>query len=161
MATRFDSSLVRRFLRSATRHHGCGHTRTFATPRPGWLAARSLHRSEARVRAKCWCAAIYRQPCRGGGRCSPVRHVGRGRACCIPPAAKGAAIIPRLLSGGALRPPVGDSMSFAFVFPGQGSQSIGMLAALSKTDPIIRATFEEASAALGYDLWQLTQEGPK
>jgi len=52
-------------------------------------------------------------------------------------------------------------MSFAFVFPGQGSQSIGMLAALSQTDPIIRATFEEASAALGYDLWQLTQEGPK
>ena len=40
-------------------------------------------------------------------------------------------------------------MSFAFVFPGQGSQSIGMLAALSQTDPIIRATFEEASAALG------------
>jgi [acyl-carrier-protein] S-malonyltransferase len=52
-------------------------------------------------------------------------------------------------------------MSFAFVFPGQGSQSIGMLAALSQSDPIIRATFEEASAALGYDLWQLTQEGPK
>jgi len=52
-------------------------------------------------------------------------------------------------------------MSFAFVFPGQGSQSIGMLAALSQTDPVVRATFEEASAALGYDLWQLTQEGPK
>jgi [acyl-carrier-protein] S-malonyltransferase len=52
-------------------------------------------------------------------------------------------------------------MSFAFVFPGQGSQSIGMLAALSHTDPVVRATFEEASAALGYDLWQLTQEGPK
>ena len=52
-------------------------------------------------------------------------------------------------------------MSFAFVFPGQGSQSTGMLAALSQTDPVVRATFEEASAALGYDLWQLTQEGPK
>ena len=52
-------------------------------------------------------------------------------------------------------------MSFAFVFPGQGSQSIGMLAALSQTDPVVRATFDEASAALGYDLWQLTQEGPK
>ena len=52
-------------------------------------------------------------------------------------------------------------MSCAFVFPGQGSQSIGMLAALSQTDPIVRATFDEASAALGYDLWQLTQEGPK
>ena len=52
-------------------------------------------------------------------------------------------------------------MSFAFVFPGQGSQSIGMLAALSQIDPVVRATFDEASAALGYDLWQLIQEGPK
>ena len=52
-------------------------------------------------------------------------------------------------------------MSFAFVFPGQGSQSIGMLAALAQSDPVVRATFDEASAALGYDLWQLIQEGPK
>ncbi len=52
-------------------------------------------------------------------------------------------------------------MSFAFVFPGQGSQSVGMLAALAQTDPVVRATFDEASAVLGYDLWQLTQEGPK
>jgi [acyl-carrier-protein] S-malonyltransferase len=52
-------------------------------------------------------------------------------------------------------------MSFAFVFPGQGSQSVGMLAALAQTDPIVRATFDEASAVLSYDLWQLVQEGPK
>jgi [acyl-carrier-protein] S-malonyltransferase len=52
-------------------------------------------------------------------------------------------------------------MSFAFVFPGQGSQSVGMLAALAQADPVVRATFDEASAALGYDLWQLIQEGPK
>jgi [acyl-carrier-protein] S-malonyltransferase len=52
-------------------------------------------------------------------------------------------------------------MSFAFVFPGQGSQSIGMLASLAQSDPIVRTTFDEASAALGYDLWQLIQEGPK
>jgi [acyl-carrier-protein] S-malonyltransferase len=52
-------------------------------------------------------------------------------------------------------------MSFAFVFPGQGSQSIGMLAALAQTDPVVRATFDEASAVLGYDLWRLVQEGPK
>ena len=52
-------------------------------------------------------------------------------------------------------------MSFAFVFPGQGSQSIGMLAALAQSDSIVRTTFDEASAALGYDLWQLVQEGPK
>jgi [acyl-carrier-protein] S-malonyltransferase len=52
-------------------------------------------------------------------------------------------------------------MSFAFVFPGQGSQSVGMLASLSGTDPVVRATFDEASAALGYDLWHLVQEGPQ
>ena len=52
-------------------------------------------------------------------------------------------------------------MSFAFVFPGQGSQSIGMLAALAQSDPVVRSTFDEASAVLGYDLWRLAQEGPK
>jgi len=51
-------------------------------------------------------------------------------------------------------------MSFAFVFPGQGSQSVGMLAGLAGTDPVVRATFDEASAALGYDLWTLIQQGP-
>jgi len=49
---------------------------------------------------------------------------------------------------------------FAFVFPGQGSQSIGMLAGLAALDPVVRATFDEASQVLGYDLWQLAQEGP-
>jgi len=52
-------------------------------------------------------------------------------------------------------------MSFAFVFPGQGSQSLGMLAELAGTAPIVRSTFDEASAVLGYDLWRLVQEGPK
>jgi [acyl-carrier-protein] S-malonyltransferase len=51
-------------------------------------------------------------------------------------------------------------MSLAFVFPGQGSQSVGMMSALAKVSPVIGATFEEASAVLGYDLWQLCQEGP-
>ena len=50
-------------------------------------------------------------------------------------------------------------MSFAFVFPGQGSQSVGMLADFAQTDEV-RDTFREASAALGYDLWALIQEGP-
>ena len=50
-------------------------------------------------------------------------------------------------------------MSLALVFPGQGSQSIGMLAQLAQTWPQVQETFEEASQALGYDLWQLTQEG--
>lgn len=50
-------------------------------------------------------------------------------------------------------------MKFAFVFPGQGSQSLGMMAAYGDS-PVIRATFDEASAALGRDLWQLVGEGP-
>lgn len=49
---------------------------------------------------------------------------------------------------------------FAMVFPGQGSQTVGMLAELAAANPIVEATFKEASDALGYDLWQLTQQGP-
>ena len=52
------------------------------------------------------------------------------------------------------------SGSLAFVFPGQGSQSVGMLAKLAEESPIVRATFAEASGVLGYDLWQLCSEGP-
>ncbi|MFS2159622.1 ACP S-malonyltransferase [Pseudomonas sp. Pseusp122] len=53
------------------------------------------------------------------------------------------------------------SASLAFVFPGQGSQSLGMLAELGAQYPLIIDTFKEASAALGYDLWALTQQGPE
>ncbi|WP_304164471.1 ACP S-malonyltransferase [Lonsdalea britannica] len=49
---------------------------------------------------------------------------------------------------------------FAMVFPGQGSQSVGMLAELAETNPVVKDTFDEASSVLGYDLWQLAQEGP-
>lgn len=52
-------------------------------------------------------------------------------------------------------------MSFAFVFPGQGSQSLGMLAALGESRAEVRDTFTEASDALGYDLWALCQQGPE
>ena len=52
-------------------------------------------------------------------------------------------------------------MSFGFVFPGQGSQSLGMLAALAAAEAGVRATFDEASTALGYNLWRLVQEGPE
>jgi [acyl-carrier-protein] S-malonyltransferase len=52
-------------------------------------------------------------------------------------------------------------MSLAFVFPGQGSQSVGMLAEPGAVEPVVRATFAEASDVLGYDLWQLCQEGPE
>lgn len=48
----------------------------------------------------------------------------------------------------------------AFVFPGQGSQTVGMLADLAAQFPIVEQTFSDASAALGYDLWQLVQTGP-
>ena len=51
-------------------------------------------------------------------------------------------------------------MSVAFVFPGQGSQSVGMLAELAADFPVVGQTFAEASEALGYDLWQLVQDGP-
>ncbi|WP_313072919.1 ACP S-malonyltransferase [Atlantibacter hermannii] len=49
---------------------------------------------------------------------------------------------------------------FAFVFPGQGSQSVGMLADVAAQYPIVEETFAEASAALGYELWALVQQGP-
>ena len=52
-------------------------------------------------------------------------------------------------------------MTLAIVFPGQGSQSVGMLAALAATEPKVRQTFDEASAVLGYDLWSLCQQGPE
>ena len=52
-------------------------------------------------------------------------------------------------------------MAFAFVFPGQGSQSVGMLAQLAAAEPLVQETFAEASEVLGYDLWKLCQGGPE
>lgn len=49
----------------------------------------------------------------------------------------------------------------AFVFPGQGSQSVGMLAGLSDLHPVVRETFAEASEGAGVDLWALSQQGPE
>ncbi|MFN3920704.1 MAG: ACP S-malonyltransferase [Methylohalobius sp.] len=49
----------------------------------------------------------------------------------------------------------------AFVFPGQGSQSVGMLAELARVSPKVQETFAEASDVLGFNLWQLVQEGPE
>ncbi|SDO77070.1 [Acyl-carrier-protein] S-malonyltransferase [Halomonas shengliensis] len=48
----------------------------------------------------------------------------------------------------------------ALVFPGQGSQQVGMLRELAERYSVVGTTFEEASEALGYDLWQVVQEGP-
>jgi len=52
-------------------------------------------------------------------------------------------------------------MTIACVFPGQGSQSVGMLAVLAAACPEVKETFDVASEALGYDIWQLTQQGPE
>lgn len=49
--------------------------------------------------------------------------------------------------------------TLAFVFPGQGSQKIGMLAELAGSYPVITETFSEASEVLGYDLWDMVQNG--
>ncbi|MGL9750851.1 MAG: ACP S-malonyltransferase [Symbiopectobacterium sp.] len=49
---------------------------------------------------------------------------------------------------------------FAMVFPGQGSQTVGMLAELAAQYPVVQDTFAQASEVLGYDLWQLTAQGP-
>ncbi|MCK7547233.1 ACP S-malonyltransferase [Marinobacter koreensis] len=51
-------------------------------------------------------------------------------------------------------------MKSAFIFPGQGAQSVGMLKDAAETWPIINKTFAEASNVLGYDLWHLCQSGP-
>ncbi|ANF71141.1 malonyl CoA-acyl carrier protein transacylase [[Haemophilus] ducreyi] len=49
--------------------------------------------------------------------------------------------------------------NFAMVFPGQGSQAVGMLAELATEFPIVEQVFAEASEVLGYDLWALVQHG--
>ncbi|MFA5982818.1 MAG: ACP S-malonyltransferase [Methylococcaceae bacterium] len=51
--------------------------------------------------------------------------------------------------------------NLAFVFPGQGSQAVGMLAELASENPIVKSLFGQASEVLGYDLWQLVSEGPE
>ena len=52
-------------------------------------------------------------------------------------------------------------MALGFVFPGQGSQSLGMLAELAEHYPVVQQTFAVASDVLSYDLWQLVQQGPE
>ena len=51
------------------------------------------------------------------------------------------------------------SKRLAFVFPGQGSQSVGMLSDLAASSALVGETFAEVSDALGRDLWQLVSAG--
>ena len=52
-------------------------------------------------------------------------------------------------------------MALGVIFPGQGSQSIGMLAQLAAEEPDVGKTFDEASDVLDYDIWRVTQDGPE
>ena len=52
-----------------------------------------------------------------------------------------------------------SSQDIAFIFPGQGSQQVGMLAEAAASHPSVGQTFAEASNALDYDLWELVQHG--
>ncbi|MBE1161260.1 ACP S-malonyltransferase [Dyella acidiphila] len=54
-----------------------------------------------------------------------------------------------------------SSASLAFVFPGQGSQSVGMLAELAAAHAEVKAAFDEASQGAGVDLWAISQQGPE
>lgn len=56
--------------------------------------------------------------------------------------------------------PLNSKQEFALVFPGQGSQSVGMLKELCDSYPIVRETFAEASDVLHFDLWKIAEEGP-
>lgn len=66
-----------------------------------------------------------------------------------------------LAQNGAFLVMATPSTSIAFMFPGQGSQSVGMLADLAQAHPEVRTTFEEASDGAGVDLWALSQQGPE
>lgn len=53
-----------------------------------------------------------------------------------------------------------QNYNLAFVFPGQGSQSVGMMSKLAAEYALVKQTFEQASDALGFDLWSLVENGP-
>ena len=52
-------------------------------------------------------------------------------------------------------------MSLGFVFPGQGSQTVGMLNEMAERHQLVRETFDEAGEVLGLDMWHLVSEGPQ
>ena len=54
-----------------------------------------------------------------------------------------------------------EEQNVAFIFPGQGSQAVGMLADYGESFAVVKETFAEASDVLGYDLWTMVQDGPQ
>ena len=54
-----------------------------------------------------------------------------------------------------------QNYNLAFVFPGQGSQSVGMMSAMAAVYPQVKQTFQQASDVLGFDLWNLVEQGPE
>ncbi|MBA3486949.1 MAG: ACP S-malonyltransferase [Lysobacter sp.] len=68
---------------------------------------------------------------------------------------------PVFFPGYRVTEPQSTSPQLAFVFPGQGSQSMGMLAGLADAYPQVRATFQAASEGAGVDLWSVSQAGPE
>ncbi|MGR8930732.1 MAG: ACP S-malonyltransferase [Gammaproteobacteria bacterium] len=54
-----------------------------------------------------------------------------------------------------------QNYNLAFVFPGQGSQSVGMMSKLAADYEVVKQTFEQASDALGFNLWNLVENGPE
>jgi [acyl-carrier-protein] S-malonyltransferase len=54
-----------------------------------------------------------------------------------------------------------QNYNLAFVFPGQGSQSVGMMSELAESYPEVKQIFEQASDALGKDLWSIVSSGPE
>ena len=54
-----------------------------------------------------------------------------------------------------------QNYNLAFVFPGQGSQSVGMMSAMAAVYPQVKQTFQQASEVLGLDLWRLVEQGPE
>src|SRR5687768_9647104 len=130
-----------------------------ATPRRVRCRWRSTTRCvPARCSAASWCCwkpSGAASP--GARRCCATDRIG-GAVRAGTDGARGSPLSsPPLFATDALV----DQANLAFVFPGQGSQSPGMLADLAAREPIVRETFAEASEGAGVDLWTLSQEGPE
>src|SRR6202166_1620750 len=120
---------------------------------PGGALLGPLDSTRRLVREAC-VGTLGRPGSAGGGRrCPLVRGVLRIHRW-------GCAVLEDRYNSPPLFRLEGYFMALAFVFPGQGSQSIGMMGALAAVSPVIEEAFAEASKVLGYDLWRRWQGGP-